>query len=89
MNFEFKIAQSPILVTNSPLEGLFLIILPIALVIVGFLTNEIYWWIWTLSIICLIIGIVFLVGQYIIRVNEYNNFLKLQNELKKKLTKRR
>ena len=71
------------------LEGLFLIIFPIALVVVGFVTNEIYWWIWTLSIICLIIGIVFLVGQYIIRVNEYNNFLKLQNELKKKLTKRR
>ena len=46
------------------LEGLFLIIFPIALVIVGFVTNEIYWWIWTLSIICLIIGIVFLVDYF-------------------------
>ena len=49
-------------------EGIFLIIFPIALILVG---------------------LVFLIGQYIIRTNEYNNVLKLQNELKKKLTKRR
>ena len=71
------------------IEGLFLILFPIALVIAGLVTKEMHWWIWTLAIICLIMGLVFLIGQYIIRTNEYNNYLKIQNELKKKLTKRR
>jgi len=70
-------------------EGIFLIIFPIALILVGLFTNELYWWMWTLAIVCLLVGLVFLIGQYIIRTNEYNNVLKLQNELKKKLTKRR
>jgi len=70
-------------------EGIFLVIFPIALILVGLFTNELYWWMWTLAIVCLLVGLVFLIGQYIIRTNEYNNVLKLQNELKKKLTKRR
>jgi len=70
-------------------EGIFLIIFPVALILVGLFTNELYWWMWTLAIVCLLVGLVFLIGQYIIRTNEYNNVLKLQNELKKKLTKRR
>ncbi len=71
------------------IEGLFLIVFPIALLIVGFVTKEMYWWMWTLAVVCFVSAIVFLVGQFIIRNNEYNNFLKYQNELKKKLTKRR
>ena len=70
-------------------EGLFLIVFTIALLIVGFVTKEMYWWMWTLAIVCLLVGLVFIIGQYIIRTNEYNNYLKNQNELKKKLTKRR
>jgi len=70
-------------------EGLFLIIFPIALLIVGFVTKEMYWWMWTLTIVCFLAGFVFLIGQFVIRNNEYNNFMKYQNELKKKLTKRR
>ena len=70
-------------------EGLFLLVFPVALIIVGLVTKEMYWWMWTLAIVCLLVGLVFLLGQYIIRINEYNNFLKNQNELKKKLTKRR
>ena len=70
-------------------EGIFLVIFPIALILVGLFTKELYWWIWTLAIVCLFVGLVFLIGQYIIRTNEYNNVLKMQNELKKKLTKRR
>ncbi len=71
------------------IEGLFLILFSIAMIVAGFVTKELYWWMWTLAGICLFVGLVFLIGQYIIRSNEYNNFLKMQNELKKKLTKRR
>ena len=70
-------------------EGLFLVVFPIALLIVGFVTKEMYWWMWTLAIVCILVALVFLIGQYIIRINEYNNYLRNQNELKKKLTKRR
>jgi uncharacterized membrane-anchored protein YhcB (DUF1043 family) len=59
------------------------------MIVAGFITKELYWWMWTLAIICFIVGLVFLIGQYIIRMIEYTNFLKLQNEIKKKLTKRK
>ena len=71
------------------IEGLFLIFFAVAMICAGFITKELHWWMWTLAAICLIVAILFLVGQYIIRTNEYNNYLKIQNELKKKLTKRR
>jgi len=71
------------------LEGLFLIIFPIVVIVVGFVTDEMYWWMWTLALGCLFVGLVFLIGQHIIRTNEYNNFLNFQNDLKKKLTKRK
>ncbi len=70
-------------------ESIFLILFPIGLIVAGLITKEIYWWMWTLAIVCLLVGIVFFVGQHIIRTNEYDNFLKYQNELKKKLTKRK
>ena len=70
-------------------EGLFLIIFPVILIIVGIFTKEMYWWMWTLLVACIIAALVFLLGQLIIRNNEYENFLKYQNELKKKLTKRK
>ena len=70
-------------------EGLFLIIFPIILIIASLIINEKSWWMWTLAGACFLAGITFLIGQYLVRITEYNNFLKYQNELKKKLTKRR
>jgi hypothetical protein len=70
------------------LEGGFLLICTMVIIGAGLFTNEMEWWMWTLAGLTTFCGIVFLTGQYIIRMKEYNKFLKSDYKPgKKKLTK--
>ncbi len=74
------------------LEGIFLVVC--AIVICGATIIFKYsWWLYFTAIVILLFGIFFLVGQYIIRMKNYNNYLKYlqknKSNSKKRLTKKK
>ena len=69
-------------------EGLFLLICTVVVIGAGLFTNEMAWWMWTLAGLTTFCGLLFLIAQYIIRIKEYNKFLRYDYKpSKKKLTK--
>ena len=72
------------------IEGLFLLVCTVIIIAAGLFTKEMTWWMWTLSGITTFCGLLFLIGQYILRIMEYNKFIKYDfKPSKKKLTKRK
>ena len=65
-------------------EGIFCLFAFIVILIAMFVA-DLAWWYWFFTGLTLICGILFLVGQHLIRMKEYNNFLKHMNKNEKNL----
>ncbi|MGN1372314.1 MAG: hypothetical protein ACI4XM_08595 [Candidatus Coprovivens sp.] len=69
------------------IEGIILIV---CFVVMSFaiVTTDLSGWYWLIAILTIVFAVIFLVGQYIIRKKEYNNFFnQLSKTEKNKLTK--
>jgi len=71
-----KKGQNLIVILNRlVIEGIFLIIC--FFIIVGaILIFDLAWWYWCFAIMTIICGPLFLITQYIIRISEYNKYIK-------------
>ncbi len=68
-------------------EGLFLVVCFIVIVAAIFIA-DLSGWYWVIAILTIIFGVIFLVGQHIIRIKEYNRFFSQMTKTEKnKLTK--
>ena len=69
------------------LEGLVLIVC-FVIVLVAIFVADLASWYWIVAILSLIFGLVFLIGQHLLRMKEYNKFFNQLNKTEKnKLTK--
>ncbi len=71
------------------IEGIICLVSCVVIVVLT-LIYDLAWWYWFFAGLTLFCGILFLLGQYFIRMKEYNKFLIHDNKKgKNKLTKRK
>ena len=69
------------------IEGLFLIVCFI-IIVIAIMIADLSGWYWVVAILSLVFGVIFFVGQYILRMKEYSKFFNQLNKTEKnKLTK--
>ena len=71
------------------IEGSLLYGIAAIIIISSLFTKEFEAWMGWLTALCILAGTIFLLGQHMIRMKEYDEYLEYEYKLKKKLTKRK